>query len=306
VAREKQERLKSLLRSYGSCLVAYSGGVDSAFLAWVASGALPDSMLAVIADSPSLPRSELEDAQSLARRWRIPLRVIRTDEFSNVNYVSNPVNRCFFCKQELFTQMVSLAKREGFSALAYGENASDASDFRPGGQAAKEAFVHAPLREVGLTKEDIRALSAAAGLPTADKPAMPCLSSRIPHGEPVTVEKLYMVERAEARLRARGLSDVRVRHHQLSQGSLARIELGDDEIQELMDPAIAQAVAAELRVIGYDQVTLDLRGYRSSGRQAGRPVPAIAVGPSPGDGQPMTRGGDSRKSLAGMDSHRDD
>ena len=195
VASEKYERLRGLLRSYGSCLVAYSGGVDSVFLAYVAHQVLGNKSLAAIADSPSLPRREFEQALSLARQFQFPVRVIRTREFQNPSYLANPDNRCYFCKHELFTELVPLAKAEGVAVIAYGENASDIGDFRPGAQAAAEFQVRAPLKEAGLTKADIRALSAELGLPTADKPQMACLSSRVPYGEPVTPEKLQMIER---------------------------------------------------------------------------------------------------------------
>jgi len=193
VALSKLERLRELIRSYGSCLVAYSGGVDSVFLAHVAREVLGDKLLAVIADSPSLPRRELEEALSIARRFQIPARVVKTAEFENPNYVANPNNRCYFCKHELFEELAPIARAEGFAVIAYGENASDVGDFRPGAQAAAEFQVRAPLKEAGLTKAEIRQLSARLGLPTAEKPQMACLSSRIPYGAPVTEEKLGML-----------------------------------------------------------------------------------------------------------------
>src|SRR5208282_2222790 len=190
VVSERYERLRGLLRSYGSCLVAYSGGVDSVFLAYVAHEVLRDKALAAIADSPSLPRRELEQALALARQFQFPVRIIRTREFENTSYRANPDNRCYFCKHELFTELAPLAKAEGLAVIAYGENASDVGDYRPGAQAAAQFQVRAPLKEAGLTKADIRALSAQLGLPTADKPQMACLSSRVPYGEAVTPEKL--------------------------------------------------------------------------------------------------------------------
>ena len=223
VASEKHEHLRALLRSYGSCLVAYSGGVDSVFLALVAHEVLGDKSLAAIADSPSLPRRELEEAIALAEQFRFPVRIVRTREFDNPDYLANPNNRCYFCKHELFTELAPLARAENFAVIAYGENATDAGDHRPGAQAAAEFEVRAPLKEAGLTKAEIRELSAQLGLPTADKPQMACLSSRIPHGEAVTEKKLKMIEQAENLLRDLGFYDVRVRHHELVAGSRLQI-----------------------------------------------------------------------------------
>ena len=273
---EKYERLRGLLRAYGSCLVAYSGGVDSAFLACVAHEVLGDKSLAAIADSPSLPRREFEQAMSLGRQFGFPVRVLRTREFENASYLANPDNRCYFCKHELFTELAPLAKAEGLAVIAYGENASDIGDFRPGAQAAAEFQVRAPLKEAGLTKADIRALSAQLGLPTADKPQMACLSSRIPYGEAVTPQKLSMIEQAENVLRDLGFYDVRVRHHELRSAGflstinsqlsttrhLARIEVGPAEMQKLLENGLSLKVAEALKQIGYAHVTLDLQGYR--------------------------------------------
>ena len=258
----KLDVLRELLRSYGSCLVAYSGGVDSVFLAVVAREVLGDRALAAIADSPSLPRRELEEAMDLAARFRIPVRVVKSKEFENAEYLANPQNRCYFCKHDLFAELSPLARQEGLAVVVCGENASDVGDYRPGMQAAAEFSVRSPLKEVGMTKAEIRQYSAQLGLPTADKPQMACLSSRIPYGEAVTPGKLTMIEQAEYVLRDLGFHDVRVRHHELKLGQLARIEVGPAEQAKMWSDGLAERVATELRKIGYTHVTLDLQGYR--------------------------------------------
>lgn len=270
------------MRAYGSCLVAYSGGVDSVFLAFVAHDVLKERALAAIADSPSLPRREFTQALELAEQFGFPVRVVRTREFENAEYLANPNNRCYFCKHDLFSELAPLARAEGFSVIVYGENASDIGDYRPGAQAAAEFQVRAPLKEAGLTKQDIRELSARLGLPTADKPQMACLSSRVPYGEAVTPEKLRMVEEAENVLRDLGFYDVRVRHHELPatnpfalgprpmEGAdvkavarhLARIEVGPVEMRKFLENGLSVKAAEAIKQIGYAHVTLDLQGYR--------------------------------------------
>ncbi len=290
----KLEQLRETLRAYGSCVIAYSGGVDSVFLAKVAQDVLGERALAVIADSPSLPRSELEEALALGQRFGFSVRVVKTGEFQNTAYLANPVNRCYFCKHELFTALEPLARAEGFGVIAYGENASDVGDFRPGAKAAGEFQVRAPLKEAGLTKAEIRELSASLGLPTADKPQMACLSSRIPYGEVVSPAKLSMIERAEAVLRDLGFHDVRVRHHELGswpetppleeraaprpRPALARIEVGAGELARLLEGSLYSQVARGLKQIGYSHVTLDLEGYRRGSLNAHLAVAADATG----------------------------
>lgn len=220
---------------------------------------LGEQMLAVIADTPSLPRRELAQALALAEQLHIPVRVIKTNEMADPRYASNPVDRCYFCKSELFGKLVALARAEGWQTIVYGENLSDSGDSRPGTQAAAECGVRAPLREVGLTKAEIRALSRELGLPTANKPQMACLSSRIPYGESVTAETLAKIEAAENVLRGADFRDVRVRHH----GDVARIEVGADEMLRFFRNGLRESVVEAFKKLGYRYVTLDLQGFRS-------------------------------------------
>lgn len=274
---DKLQQLENLLNQLGSCLVAYSGGVDSAFLALVAHRTLGDQSLAVMADSPSLPRSEFKDAIALSEQFGFPLKIIQTKEFENEEYLSNPNNRCYFCKYALFKETEPLAKERGVAAVLYGEIADDIGDFRPGAQAAQEFQVRAPMKEIGLTKSEIRVYSSEMGLPTASKPQMACLSSRIPYGEKVTIEKLSQIEEAEALLRKLGFYDIRVRHHELSNGALARIEIGSAELDQMMQPAMRETLTKSIKSLGYLYVTLDLMGYQrgslNSARQASNPQP---------------------------------
>ena len=255
----KGERLQANLRRLGRTLVAYSGGVDSAYLAWAAHQVLGDKMLAIIADSPSLARTQLSDAVAFAQEQSIPLEVVATSELDRPEYVRNDSERCFFCKDELFTLMEDLRQARGFDAIAYGVNLNDQGDFRPGQRAAAHHRVVAPLLEAGLSKDEIRALAREAGLRVWDKPASACLSSRIEYGRPVTREALATVERGEDALRALGFRQLRVRHH----GDIVRIEIAREELPRALDPAMAAKFASIFKALGFKFVTLDVEGFRS-------------------------------------------
>ena len=257
--QSKGERLQANLRRLGRTLVAYSGGVDSAYLAWAAHQVLGDKMLTIIADSPSLARTQLSDAVAFAQEQSIPLEVVATSELDRPEYVRNDSERCFFCKDELFTLMEDLRQARGFDAIAYGVNLNDQGDFRPGQRAAAHHRVVAPLLEVGLSKDEIRALAREAGLRVWDKPASACLSSRIEYGRPVTREALATVERGEDALRALGFRQLRVRHH----GEIVRIEIAREELPRALDPAMAAKFASIFKALGFKFVTLDVEGFRS-------------------------------------------
>jgi uncharacterized protein len=267
----KSEILQARLKSLGSLLVAYSGGTDSAYLAYAAHQALGERMLAVIADSPSLPRKELADALAFAERHHIPVRVLQTQELQNPEYARNDAQRCFHCKSELFTQMEEARQRLGFEHLAYGMNLDDRGEFRPGQKAAELHGALAPLVDAGLSKQEIRMLAREEGLSLADKPASACLSSRIEYGRTVTAENLAQVERAEEALHGLGFMQVRVRHH----GELARIEIARDDLARALTLSMLDAMTEAVRGAGFVYVTLDTQGYRSGSMNAVLPVTAI-------------------------------
>jgi pyridinium-3,5-biscarboxylic acid mononucleotide sulfurtransferase len=270
-AEEKRQALYAHLRSVGRLMVAYSGGTDSAYLAYAAHQVLGSEMLAVIADSPSLARADLHAAVEFAESQGIPLRVVQTHELEDAAYVRNDSNRCFHCKDELFNVMSSLGGPLQFSAVAYGMNMDDRGDFRPGQKAAVEHKVLAPLAEAGLTKEEIRLLARNAGLSVWDKPASACLSSRVAYGLPVTRETLDRIEKGEELLFGMGFRQFRVRHH----NELVRIEIARGEMERMLSLSIFEEVSAALKRLGYKFVTLDLDGYRSGSMNALLPIAHI-------------------------------
>jgi uncharacterized protein len=269
--REREAKLFDRLRALPSLVVAYSGGVDSAYLAWAATRVLGDRALCVTADSPSYPERHRMMAMTIARNFGLHHEMVRTEEMDKPEYRANHPDRCYHCKDELYTKLTALATDRSYSAVADGSNADDRGDYRPGRRAAREFGVISPLDEAELTKDDIRALSHAAGLPTWDEPASACLSSRIPYFSEVSEEKLRVIEQAEESLRSLGFRVLRVRHH----GELARIEIGREELPRLFEDGRADRAEAALRALGFQYVTVDLRGYRLGSLNEGlklRPV----------------------------------
>ena len=263
-AAKKLAVLEARLRELGRLMVAYSGGVDSAFLAATAHRVLGDQMMAVLADSASLARHDLELACEFAIAQGIPLQVVATEELDNPEYAKNDANRCFHCKDELFARLDEVARQRGVAHVIYGVNMDDLGDYRPGQSAAKIHQVKAPLVEAGLTKAEIRELSQRAGLKTWDRPASACLSSRIPYGTPVTIENVKTVERGEDAIKALGFRQFRVRFH----GELVRIEIAPEELERALAPEMARAFTAIFKPLGFHYVTLDLEGYRQGSLNA--------------------------------------
>src|SRR5712691_6855886 len=255
---EKQQQLFSLLRDMGRVIVAYSGGTDSAYLAWAANRVLGNQSIAITADSASIPESHKRDAEDFVHRFGIAHEYIETHEFENPNYLKNDASRCFHCKDELFTRLEEVGRERGIAHIIYGVNQDDLGDYRPGQNAAKLHQVKAPLVDAQLSKAEIRELSRVAGLPTWDRPAAACLSSRIPYGTPVTIENIKRVENGEEELKALGFRQFRVRFH----GEIARIEIARDEMEKALSMEMAGKFTTIFKKLGFQYVTLDLEGYR--------------------------------------------
>jgi uncharacterized protein len=256
--REKQEKLFAVLRGLDRLIVAYSGGADSAYLVWAAHQVLGDRTLAITADSASMPESHKRDAEQFVLQFGIPHEYVATNEFDNPDYLKNDANRCYHCKDELFIRLEQLGRERGFQHIVYGVNADDLGDYRPGQNAAKLHQVKAPLVEARLTKAEIRELSRLAGLPTWDRPASACLSSRIPYGTPVTIQNVKTVENGEEQLKSLGFRQFRVRYH----GELVRLEIAADEMEKALTAEMARRFTAIFKQLGFKYVTLDLQGYR--------------------------------------------
>jgi len=255
----KEDQLRRRLRDLGSVIVAFSGGADSAYVAYIAYQELASNMLAITADSESYAEFQLTDALEFTRSFGIPHEVIKTEEIQVEEYRNNPPNRCYYCKRELHTDLRGLADERGFAAICDGNNLDDTGDFRPGRKAAAELGVVSPLIECGITKAELRFLSRRAGLPTWDRPASACLSSRVPYGMEVTPEKLKVIERGEDTLRDLGFVVFRLRHH----GDLARVEVSPNELSRALSVEMAAEITSRLKALGFKYVTLDLEGYRT-------------------------------------------